>query len=292
MDGFFPDKFLGDIFLDQEIGFGQESFHVGSTSKDEDQPLPPLNQSDFLQYSDLPITEFGPESSHNGLNSNQSAFVEYREVPKVGFGGENCENGKIRRRMIEFLRKSLAVERSNTAEREYEKERGFRHMINERMRRQRQRQCCLALHSILPYGTKNDIKSVIQMAAKEIERLQARRDELQRQNVELEAKLKAGESSGSTSTSSIVELRADNPTSPIDFMLDTMKFLKGLGVNTRSISSNLSPQDLSAILEIETKVGDDGDVERAIYGAASENGWNIGSHDWEVSKRQRIGNEK
>lgn len=85
------------------------------------------------------------------------------------------------------------------------------------------------------------------MAAKEIERLQACRDELQRQNVELEANVKAVESSK-------VQLRTTNPTSTLDSMLETLQFLQGLGVTTTSISSNISPRDLPVILEIVPKV--------------------------------------
>jgi hypothetical protein len=54
--------------------------------------------------------------------------------------------------MVAFLRKSLPLERNKVAE--CERERGFKHMISERMRRQRQRQCCSNLHSVLPQGTK------------------------------------------------------------------------------------------------------------------------------------------
>lgn len=93
----------------------------------------------------------------------------------------------------------------------------------------------------------NDINSVIQAAVKEIQRLQAYRDELEGQNCEFEANVKALESSK-------IEFRVANPTSPIDSMLETLQFLKGLGVNTRSISSSFSPQELFATLEIEAKV--------------------------------------
>lgn len=133
-------------------GLGQESSHNGSNS----------NEGAFVRYSDLPGMESGRENScsinvkdhGHGASSaaNHSAFVQYRELPRTGYGQGSSNVMNMRRRMIDYMRSSSPAERSNMAE--YERERGFRHMINERMRRHRQRQCCLALHSILPFGTK------------------------------------------------------------------------------------------------------------------------------------------
>lgn len=130
MDRFSPEKLLGEIFWDEKS-------------------LSESNQSDFVQYSNSMIHKpFRPE--------NQSAFVEYRDQPRISLGEESSLNGSssqtMSKRMIGFLRKDLPEEKNKASE--DERERCFRHMINERMRRQRQRDCCLALHSILPQGTK------------------------------------------------------------------------------------------------------------------------------------------
>ncbi|XP_028804341.1 transcription factor bHLH92-like [Neltuma alba] len=275
------------------------------------------NKSDFLQYSDCLRAVFGQESSQNVLNSNEVAFVPYNDVPGTGSesGQENSRgiNAKdrghgaspagnrsdfvqyrelprteysqgssdvmnMRRRMIDYLN-SCPAERGNMAE--YERERGFRHMINERMRRQRQRQCCLALHSILPFGTKNDVNSVVQMAAKEIQKLQACRDELKKQNAELEEKLNSEQGNR-------VELRLAHSTSPIDSVLETLQLLTDLGMNTRSITSNFSHQELFALLEMHANKMGGAEVERGNEDAENENEWKLPSHDREILKRQRL----
>lgn len=89
------------------------------------------------------------------------------------------------------------------------------------------------------------------MAAKEIQRLQVCIEELQSKNDELEANLEADERGGSK----VQYLRVPYPASGIESMVEALKCLKGLGVDTRSIKSNFSKEELFAVLEIEeTKV--------------------------------------
>ena len=97
----------------------------------ETNPAPPVSRSAFVPYPNTPRIELGLESAsgcNNGVNS-----------------------GNMNKRMIEFLRKSwpTTIETKDT-----EKERCFRHMMNERMRREKQKTSYLALHSMLPLGTK------------------------------------------------------------------------------------------------------------------------------------------
>ncbi|OIW20485.1 hypothetical protein TanjilG_11888 [Lupinus angustifolius] len=200
--------------------------------------------------------------------SNQSAFSQYRDQPRICLRAESSLNGSssqnMNKRMIAFLKKKgLTVERNKVAE--CEKERCFRHMINERMRRQRQRECCLALHSILPHGTKNDTNSVVQVARKEIQRLQGYKEELQgkiESNIETIERNKVG-------GSKVQYLRVAYPECGIDSVIETLNCLKGFGVDTRSIKSNFSKEELFAVLEIEeTKIIDvdqvDGVIQRTL----------------------------
>lgn len=124
MDHFFPEKLLDEIFWDQPLSHTNQSNFIMNV-----EPCPSINQSAFVQYRDQPRISLGEESSLKRSSSKS-----------------------MNKRMIEFLRKSCPVKRNKVAE--YERERGFRHMISERMRRQRQRQYCLDLHSVLPQGTK------------------------------------------------------------------------------------------------------------------------------------------
>jgi hypothetical protein len=117
MDPFYPENLLGEVFFDEPLASNPMNFVMTQ------QPLP---------------------------TQNPSAFVQYRDQPKISFLEENSNT--MNKRMVAFLRKSLPLERNKVAE--CERERGFKHMISERMRRQRQRQCCSNLHSVLPKGTK------------------------------------------------------------------------------------------------------------------------------------------
>ncbi|RDX57644.1 Transcription factor bHLH92, partial [Mucuna pruriens] len=199
MDGFFPEKLLGEIFWDEPV-----------------------------------------------LATDRSAFVQYRNLPRRINSLEGSNSTSMNKRMLAFLRKSWHVERNNVEE--SERDRNFRHMINERMRRHRHRQCCLALHSMLPHGTKMDNNSVIQTAAKEIVQLQGFREELRRKNCVIEANVERYQGGGSK----VQYLRVPYPKCGIDSMVETLKYLKHQGLDTRSIKSTFSPQELFAQLEIQT----------------------------------------
>ncbi|KAE8022592.1 hypothetical protein FH972_008380 [Carpinus fangiana] len=192
---------------------------------------------------------------------SQSAFAAYAEKPRIEFGsgssggddGRNCVN--VNKRMIDFLRRSW---HPRTETEEPEKERCFRHMMNERLRRERQKQSYMALHSMLPFGTKSDKNSIIQMAAKNIEEMQRRREELQRRKLEVEANLAAAAEGGAK-----IRVRVANPASGVDSMVEVLKCLKSLGLKTTTIRSNFSAHEFSAELQIDTQIGV-ADVEKAI----------------------------
>jgi hypothetical protein len=94
----------------------------------------------------------------------------------------------------------------------------------------------------------SDKNSIIQMAAKKIEEMQRRREELQRRKLEVEANLAAVEGVAT------IRVRVANPTSGVDSMVEVLKCLKDLGLETRSIRSNFSAHEFSAELEIESQV--------------------------------------
>lgn len=85
---------------------------------------------------------------------NQSAFVNYENrgsSMKGLIGGSTNRN--IHKRMMEMLIKRRRIPVAGV-EQLPERKRCQRHMISERMRREKQKQCYLALHSLLPSGTK------------------------------------------------------------------------------------------------------------------------------------------
>lgn len=244
MARFFPEKLLGEIFWDDD------SLLATDQSDNNDPPPPPTA-------------------------STQSAFVQYRDLPTINYLNGSNYSQSMSKRMLAFLRKSFPVETNKVQENE--RERGFRHMINERMRRQRQRHCCLALHSILPLGTKTDNNSVIQMAAKEILRLQGCKQELER---------KSFESNQGKGNSKVQYLRVPHPKSGIESMLETLKCLKHQGADTISIKSTFSPHQLFAALEIQTKVADV-DGEKGSGRTFDELDWKLHFHAREGSNKKQ-----
>lgn len=98
----------------------------------------------------------------------------------------------------------------------------------------------------------SDKNSIIQMAATKIQVLQKCKEELQRQNLEAEKNLTAVE--GERVGGAKIKLKVANPTSGVDSMVEVLKCLKHLGLETRTIRSNFTAQEFSAELEIETEV--------------------------------------
>ncbi|KAL2463691.1 transcription factor bHLH [Forsythia ovata] len=184
-----------------------------------------VNPSAFLKYINQPIGELASRSHGNGSN--------HRNVNK---------------RMIEFLKKTSTGMRVETTI-ETEREKSYKHMISERMRREKHNQCYLALHKLLPLGTKSDKSSILHMAAKRIEELQKYKEELERRNSELAAKNKE-----KAIEKTQIKLKVAYPASGIDSMLEVLNCLKNTGSRTRTIQSKFSQHEYSALLEIETKI--------------------------------------
>lgn len=93
------------------------------------------------------------------VNHRTSAFVDYSGRTLEGFGSQGRGNNRganeqnVHKRMIEFLKRRWeSVKMVDPME--AERERNHKHMINERMRRVKQKQNLQDLHKLLPQGTK------------------------------------------------------------------------------------------------------------------------------------------
>ncbi|XP_031272331.1 transcription factor bHLH92-like [Pistacia vera] len=122
--------------------------------------------------------------------------------------------------MIEFLRR---INQSAKKESVNRQRTGHLLMINERMRREREKQHYLALRSMLSTGTRIDKNSTVQMAAMRIR--------------ELESKL------GKDTNENKIGIRVTNPISGIDYMVEALKSLKKTGSRIRNIQSEFSDQN-------------------------------------------------
>ncbi|KAF5736778.1 transcription factor bHLH92 [Tripterygium wilfordii] len=185
----------------------------------------------------------------------QTAFVPYTTIPTTTeldvLRGQN-----MNKRMIDFMRRTYnPTPPARIIETQVsDRERGLRHKMSERIRRNRERESYSALHSILPPGTKNSKKGIVDRADKSIRELQSYKEALERQNNELEAQLAAMEENGGGRK---IRLSVPNPTSVVDSMLEVLKCFKCLGFKIRNIQSKLHDQELVIVVDIETEIGAD-----------------------------------
>ncbi|KAK4425559.1 hypothetical protein Salat_1749900 [Sesamum alatum] len=190
---------------------------------------------------------------------DQSAFVRYTDQPFEGNGSNHRIN--VNKRMIEFLKRSrvapVLIEII-----EPEEDRIHKHRMEERMRREKHKQGYLALHKLLPLGTKSDKKSILEMAAKEMEVLQKYEKELKRQNRRMEMVLGARKNETAVEKAEI-KLKVAYPASGVDSMLEVLRCLKHTGSTATAIQSSFSEHEFDAVLEIETKIRAQ-DVEKAV----------------------------
>ncbi|GAB4843250.1 hypothetical protein Ancab_013218 [Ancistrocladus abbreviatus] len=195
----------------------------------------------------------------------QSAFLPYSPYrPRERFEIEGAKRASsTRKRLIEFLRMDWRRKVENMKP---ESERCYRHMMNERMRRQRHRDSYSAIHSMLPKGTKGDKRSIIEGARSEIEVLKKSMEGLEGRNLKVEAELaslreeKAEEEGGS-----IIKVAVDNSSPKLDSMLAVLKRIKSMGLAARSIQCDASDQDFSVVLQIDSiSKGKAAEVEKAV----------------------------
>ncbi|XP_052189715.1 transcription factor bHLH92 [Diospyros lotus] len=192
---------------------------------------------------------------------NRSAFVGYESRKSEGGAGGGSQllrpnRQNANKRMIEFWRRRARAAAPVQAEGgESERERCRRHMISERMRREKEKQGFIALHSMLPPGTKRDKRSIVEAAATEVEELQRCKEELERRKEEMERKLLLARTEQPREMEGAkIRIRVGNPFSGTDSMVEVLKCLRNMGTKTRAIQSQFSPQELSAVLHIESEM--------------------------------------
>ncbi|KAK3414894.1 hypothetical protein EUGRSUZ_H00196 [Eucalyptus grandis] len=224
MDLFFHEEVQSDIFwCDQLV----------EPPPPPPPPLPPANPSAFSPYT-------------NRLPSQDRGFM-----PNPG--------NNMNKRVMEFLRRSWA---EPSQIQEFDRERGFRHMLSERMRREKQKRSYSSLLSELPHGTKNDKNSIVQTACMRIKELVKYKQELERQNGELKSGLNE-KSGGDKAEGTKIRVKIANPTSGIDSMLEVLKCLDNMGLKATAIQTQCSADQLFAVIEVENEI-EAADVEKVI----------------------------
>ncbi|KAJ9154213.1 hypothetical protein P3X46_027572 [Hevea brasiliensis] len=219
----------------------------------------PLNQSAFLPYTSTPTTEISASNSGNRSNPTN-----------------------MNKRIIEFMTISWPV---RTETQESESARCFRRKISERVRREKEKNGYLALHAMLPLGTKNDKNSIMQVAAKRIHELKRYKEVLKRRNQELEAKSEAMEVEYARSTK--IEFKVRNASSGVDYMVEVLKCLNSLGAKIRSIKSTFSDEELVAVMDIETQISD-AEVRKAVQSTLKDVGRKLLGHFAEGSMQHNV----
>ncbi|XP_015887823.3 transcription factor bHLH92 [Ziziphus jujuba] len=216
-----------DMFFDHDLESHMNSFWYETL---------PVNQSAFVQYNtstNRPRSEFGQQENHGCIS--------------------NVNTMNMNKRMIEFWKRICPRRIGNGTEQELERERCYRHMMCERMRREKQKQSYSALHSVLPIGTKNDKNSIVHVATMKVKQLQRYKEELMRQNMELEQVLELKEKEKAKGT--MINVMVNNPTSGIDSMVEALKFMKQNRLEVTNIQSVFSPEVFSAQMEVQTEIG-------------------------------------
>uniref|UniRef100_A0A453LS18 BHLH domain-containing protein n=1 Tax=Aegilops tauschii subsp. strangulata TaxID=200361 RepID=A0A453LS18_AEGTS len=199
--------------------------------------------------------------------ASQSAFREYRgvglELPGTARGGTG--NGiNIHRRMMGVLGRMVPVteeeerpqqqhqqqQQQQQAAGAVESSRGFRHMMRERQRREKLSQSYADLYAMVSSRSK-DKNSIVQSAAVYIHELKVAKEQLQRRNDELKAKILGHDAQQQCVK---VQFEVDEPSSSVDSMIGALRRLKSMNVKTRGIHSTLSGQRLTTEMNVETTV--------------------------------------
>ncbi|KAM3260156.1 hypothetical protein ACQJBY_051424 [Aegilops geniculata] len=211
---------------------------------------------------------------------SQSAFREYRgvglELPGTARGGTG--NGtNIHRRMMGVLgrmrpgteeeeeQRPQLQQQQQQAAGAVESSRGFRHMMRERQRREKLSQSYADLYAMVSSRSK-DKNSIVQSAAVYIHELKVAKDQLQRRNDELKAKILGHDAQQQCVK---VQFEVDEPSSSIDSMIGALRRLKSMNVKTRGIHSTLSGQRLTTEMNVETTIAAC-EVEKAVEEALQE----------------------
>ena len=208
---------------------------------------------------------------------SQSAFREYRgvglELPGTARGGTG--NGiNIHRRMMGVLgRMGPAAEEEERPQHQQqqaagavESSRGFRHMMRERQRREKLSQSYADLYAMVSSRSKQDKNSIVQSAAVYIHELKVAKEQLQRRNDELKAKILGHDAQQQCVK---VQFEVDEPSSSVDSMIGALTRLKSMNVKTRGIHSTLSGQRLTTEMNVETTIAAC-EVEKAVEEALQE----------------------
>ncbi|KAF6173457.1 hypothetical protein GIB67_027152 [Kingdonia uniflora] len=199
---------------------------------------------------------------------NRGAFVVYKE-PIERLEQRNpvmvSNERNMNKRMIAFLRALPST--TDNKPKSLEKDRCFGHMVCERLRREKEKQNYAALHPLLPAGTKIDKISIVQMATLQLQDLQNVKEELRKQNYELEKKLCVKEEEKINVAK--ITLQVKGPSSSMDSMIGVLRCLKSMGLKASTISSLFSTDELSAAMDIETKI-EAGLVKKAVESALAE----------------------
>uniref|UniRef100_A0A0D9VYT4 BHLH domain-containing protein n=1 Tax=Leersia perrieri TaxID=77586 RepID=A0A0D9VYT4_9ORYZ len=222
--------------------------------------------------------------------TRHGAFQDYAgAMPVMGGGGGT----NIHRRVLDVLGRmgtagagaAVAGERGIEEEEEEEEprrrrgngqggdvesSRGFRHMMRERQRREKLSQSYADLYAMVSSRSKGDKNSIVQSAAIYIHELKGARDQLQRRNEELKAKIMGHDEQQQCVK---VQFEVDQPTSSIDSMIGALRRLKSMNVKARGIRSSLSGNRLRTEMNVETTIAAS-EVERAVEEALNEVGRN------------------
>ncbi|XP_010442004.1 PREDICTED: transcription factor bHLH92 [Camelina sativa] len=231
-----------------------DDFFLDTVCQEEDN-LWDLIADDISVYDDKSVSSV----------PNRSAFRPYVKGTEPLLMSSSKVN--VKKRMVNLLRKNWEEKRNAVAP---EKERCRRHMLKERTRREKQKQSYLALHSLLPYATKNDKNTIVEKAVDEIVKLQRLKKELERRIKMIEAK--SAKDGHNDMTETKVRFSLQEPLSGLDSMVEVLHCLKPMGTKLKTVHANFSPHEFSTTMNIETQIRGE-EVEKRVERRLQESEW-------------------
>ncbi|XP_055811928.1 transcription factor bHLH92 [Solanum dulcamara] len=217
---------------------------------------------------------------YNNFVVNQSAFVSFGSKSIARFGVSSCGNVSMNHRnmnkkMMEFLKKNWSPK--NGQGMKMDREKVHKHMIKERVRREKLKQSYLDLYKLLPMGTKSEKNAIVQTAARRIEELQKYKENLKKRNDELQMILAQSDQKEEEFDKAKIKAKVGYPICGVDSMLEVLKCLKNCGTKANSIQSSFSHQEFSTLIEIQTKSGA-AEIEKAVQNTLFEAERNFRAH--------------
>ncbi|CAN1841214.1 Transcription factor bHLH92, partial [Linum perenne] len=206
-----------------------------------------------------------------------------QDRPASSNAAPSANPSNLNKRMMQFQKTNWEANGRN--------KQSFRHMMSERLRREREKDGYSSLLSMLPPNTKNNKNSIVTGATRRIEELEGYKQLLETRIMELqEATHESSSDDHGGNRSRVVkkvEIKVANPASGLGSMLEVLYQLEALGAKPTTIHAKFSRQEFQAAMDVETQrlcnQEDAGEVEKAVQNSLHDTERELPSHTSSIS---------